>query len=163
MNRIRRFAIAAVLFGVTLAAPGAPLRAQPNLSNEVISSLQDGVKAWNAGDLPHFMEGYLDSPDLTFTSGGRVIRGYEALQKRYSDTYGTQKQQMGQLRFDEIEVWPMGSEHALAMGHWHLEVAARKGRAKESMTGIFSLVLRKTPQGWKILHDHTSRSAEKKN
>lgn len=139
-----------------LAIPLAPaVRADP-LTSEIKGALQEGVEAWNAGDLPRFMGGYLNSPDLIFTSSARVIRGYDALEKRYAETYGTNKQSMGQLRFDRVEAWPLGSEHALAVGEWHLQT---KGRTKETMEGVFSLVLRKTSQGWKILHDHTSRTA----
>jgi ketosteroid isomerase-like protein len=39
-------------------------------------------------------------------------------------------------------------------GNFHLERTA-KGEAKKD-DGIFSLVWRKGPQGWKILLDHTS-------
>ena len=138
-----------------------PAFCETSLTAEVTGALQAGVEAWNAGDLTRFMNGYLKSPDLTFTSSARIIRGYDSLEKRYSETYGTNKQSMGQLRFDQIEVWSLGAESALAMGQWHLEVSNRKGRPKDSMDGVFSLVLRKTADGWKILHDHTSR-AEKK-
>ena len=128
------------------------------LSGEVTRALQEGVEAWNAGNLPQFLNGYLDSPDLTYTSSGRVIRGFQTLQKRYQDTYGKDKQSMGRLRFDQIEVWPLGGDYALALGRWHLELA--KAKTRETVEGVFSLVLRKTPQGWKILHDHTSKSSE---
>lgn len=150
------------LVAFTLIA-GFPLAAaaDPTLTKEVTTALQDGVTAWNAGDLPKFMHGYLDSPEVTFTSGGRILRGYAALQQRYQDTYGNDRQSMGQLQFDKIEVWPLGLENALALGHWHLEVAARRGRTKDQMEGVFSLVLKKTADGWKIIHDHTSRSADK--
>ena len=45
-------------------------------------------------------------------------------------------------------------EYAVVTGTFHLERTA-KGEAKKD-DGIFSLVWRKGPQGWKILLDHTS-------
>jgi ketosteroid isomerase-like protein len=128
-----------------------PVFALP-LQQEVQSSLQSGVEAWNRGDLETFMKGYVQGADLTYTAGGKVVRGSDALFQRYQTTYGENKESMGQLRFEEIETWPLGPDHALAMGRWILEL-----RAKPTVQGIFSLVLRRGPDGWLILHDHTSR------
>lgn len=128
-----------------------PVAALP-LQTEVQTALQSGVEAWNRGDLDSFMKGYVQGSELTYTAGGKVVRGSEALRQRYQTTYGENKESMGQLRFEEIETWPLGTEHALAMGRWVVEL-----RAKPSVQGIFSLVLRRSPEGWLILHDHTSR------
>ena len=39
---------------------------------------------------------------------------------------------------------------SLALGRWELK------RASDSPHGRFTLILRKTPDGWRIVHDHTS-------
>ena len=39
---------------------------------------------------------------------------------------------------------------ALVRGRFHLQLKS------EQPTGIFTLILRKTPAGWRIIHDHTS-------
>jgi ketosteroid isomerase-like protein len=49
----------------------------------------------------------------------------------------------------------MGEDAALAFGRWHLR------REKDEMSGLFTLLFRKTQEGWRIVHDHTS-AAEKK-
>jgi len=46
------------------------------------------------------------------------------------------------------------AEFALVTGRFHLE-RTQKGESKKD-DGIFSLVWRKGPQGWKIVLDHTS-------
>lgn len=138
--------IVCLAFYLTLPGLAAPLQ------QEVQSALQSGVEAWNRGDLETFMKGYVQGADLTYTAGGKVVRGSDALFQRYQTTYGDNKESMGQLRFEEIETWPLGPDHALAMGRWILDM-----RAKPSVQGIFSLVLRRSPEGWLILHDHTSR------
>lgn len=144
-----------VMFVLTLSIPAL---ADP-LQQEVQSSLQEGAAAWNRGDLEAFMKGYVEGSELTYTAGGKVVRGSEALFKRYQDTYGSKKESMGHLTFSDIEVWPLGSDHALAMGTWQVDF----GRAaKPKVSGIFSLVLRREGQSWKILHDHTSRLEEPK-
>lgn len=157
MNKTLRL-IALILL---LAAPvWAQTGATERVKGEVTRSLQEGVEAWNAGDLDRFMTGYVKTPDMTFTAGGRVVRGYEALQQRYQTTYGTSKASMGQLRFENIEVWELGPNFALALGEW-IVLLPGKG-VGEQIRGVFSLVLERTGDGWKILHDHTSRLDETK-
>ena len=62
---------------------------------------------------------------------------------------------MGTLTFSDLEVTPVGSEAALAFGHWHLK------REHDEPSGLFTLIFRKLPDGWRIVHDHTS-AAERK-
>jgi ketosteroid isomerase-like protein len=44
----------------------------------------------------------------------------------------------------------LGDEHALVRGRFRLQMK------NDAPTGIFTLILRKTPAGWRIVHDHTS-------
>lgn len=118
----------------------------------VTALLQMQNDAWNKGDLDTFMTGYLDSPDISFSAGGKELWGYEALRARYQNRYGKSKESMGKLSFSDIRVFDLGDKNALALGHWHL-VRAESG---ETLDGAFSLVLVLTDKGWKIFHDHTS-------
>lgn len=144
------------MFCITLAL-SLSLSADP-LQQEVQSSLQSGVEAWNRGDLTEFMKGYVQGPDLTYTAGGKVVRGWDALYQRYRSTYGDNRASMGQLRFEEIETRALGDDYALAMGKWILEGKSRDSKVQ----GIFTLILHREKDGWKILHDHTSRLDEPK-
>lgn len=121
------------------------------LKDGVLSVLHEQNNAWNKGDLDKFMAGYLKSADTSYSSSGKEVWGYEALQERYVKKYGNSKDTMGKLSFTDERVFDLGSDSALCMGHWHL---IREG--KEPLDGSFSLVLLKTKDGWKILHDHTS-------
>ncbi|MFN8607288.1 MAG: DUF4440 domain-containing protein [Vulcanimicrobiota bacterium] len=137
-----------------LAAPAEPLQ------DEVKASLTQGMEAWNRGDLDSFLKGYVQGPEMTYTASGRVVRGIDELRARYQKAYGTSRETMGLLRFEEIECWPLGEGYALAMGKWSVDFGPR---SKEPKTGgVFSLVLRKSPEGWLILHDHTSRLQDEK-
>ena len=113
--------------------------------------LDDQVKAWNRGDLDEFVKGYLNSPDITFV-GKAVSRGYQGVLDRYRANYGD-KQRMGTLRFDEVEVKMLGKDHALILGRFALDRTAAGGGPA---SGRYSLVARKTKDGWKLIHDHTS-------
>ena len=60
---------------------------------------------------------------------------------------------MGTLTFSDLEPKLLGSDHALLVGRYRLERSRKEGRNAE---GIFSLVFEKTPDGWKIILDHTT-------
>jgi ketosteroid isomerase-like protein len=113
--------------------------------------------AWNRADIDGFMQGYEDSPETTFI-GASVGKGYRPILERYKKAYST-PEQMGTLSFTELDVRLLPgacgkSELALVTGRFHLERTAKSAATKDD--GIFSLVWRKGPQGWKIILDHTS-------
>ncbi|RMG55705.1 MAG: DUF4440 domain-containing protein [Acidobacteria bacterium] len=113
--------------------------------------LNEQVEAWNRGDLKGFMRGYWASDDLTFFSGGTKLRGWHATLQRYRRRYHAEGQPMGHLQFRDLDIQLLGPRSALVRGEWRLE------RPPKSMDGLFTLIFRKTPRGWKIIHDHTSR------
>jgi ketosteroid isomerase-like protein len=105
--------------------------------------------AWNRADVDKFLEGYWRSPELTFSGTGGIARGWDAVLKRYRKNYPDQES-MGHLEFSELEFRFLGKDAALVLGHWHL------ARAKGDIGGVFSLVWQRFPEGWRIIHDHTS-------
>jgi beta-aspartyl-peptidase (threonine type) len=110
------------------------------------------VRAWNAGDIEAFVEGYKKSPDLLFASRGTFSRGWEPLLKRYKEHYP--EGNMGTLQFDGIEIKMLGSDTAWVVGFWRLEM--KDG----SPHGAFTLIFERTKEGWRIIHDHTSSAKE---
>jgi uncharacterized protein (TIGR02246 family) len=115
------------------------------------------VAAWNRGDVAAFMQGYENSPETTFI-GATVRKGYEPILERYKRDYSTTAQ-MGTLTFSRIDVRLLpgscgAEEYAVVTGNFHLERKQQGPGTKDD--GIFSLVWRKGPQGWKIVLDHTS-------
>lgn len=119
--------------------------------------LDHQVEAWNRGDLEGYMEGYWRSEQLTFFSGGTVTRGWDATIARYRKRYQSAgKASMGKLDFSDLEVQRLGPQSAMARGHWHLVMAAAESKEKNEPRGLFTLILRRMPEGWRIIHDHTS-------
>jgi uncharacterized protein (TIGR02246 family) len=121
------------------------------------AAIEAQAAAWNRADIPAFMESYEHSPETTFI-GANIGKGYEKILERYQKAYTT-KEQMGTLTFNDIEVRMLPgscgkSEFAVVTGRFHLE-RTQRGEAKKD-DGIFSLVWRKGPNGWKIVLDHTS-------
>jgi ketosteroid isomerase-like protein len=136
---------------------GGGSRAQETDEGTIRAAITAQVEAWNRADIPAFMQAYEHSPDTTFI-GVNIGKGYERILERYQKNYTT-REQMGMLTFNDLEVRLLpGScgkaEFALVTGRFHLE-RTQKGESKKD-DGIFSLVWRKGPQGWKIVLDHTS-------
>jgi len=126
---------------------------QPTEVEKAIRAVLDAqVGAWNSGDIEGFMEGYWRSPKLTFSSGSDITRGWDATLQRYKKKYQSEGAEMGKLTFRDLEIEPLGPEAALVRGRWQLV------RTKDKPGGVFSLILRKLPEGWRIVHDHTSGS-----
>lgn len=118
---------------------------------EVKAVLTRQQEAWNRGDIRAFMQDYVNSPELTFV-GKQVTRGYEATMQRYLKTYPTPAA-MGKLTFSEVEVHPLGNNHAWVLGRFHLERTAAGGG---NAGGRYTLIFTRTKQGWKMALDHTS-------
>jgi ketosteroid isomerase-like protein len=108
-------------------------------------------EAWNRHDLEGFMSGYWNSQDLTFFSGAKEHQGWQATLDRYRATYSGPGHEMGKLEFSTLRIEPLGSDAAFVRGAWKLTMSDGK-----TPHGLFTLVFRKFPDGWKIVHDHTS-------
>ncbi len=157
----------AAAFGVTVAfgvfalsaCSSSPARDASSLApnarratQEIESVCWTQQAAWNRGDVDGFMRaGYWASESLTFFSGGEVTRGYETVLARYKRRYQSEGAEMGQLTFSQLETELLGIDHAVLRGNWFLDFAER-----EDVGGLFTLVLRRTSEGWRIVHDHTS-------
>ena len=112
--------------------------------------LGDQAAAWNRGDLVRFMDGYWKSDDLSFFSNNDKTTGWQATLDRYRKKYQAEGKEMGQLAFSELSVELLGTDHALVKGRFKLTLK------QAAPTGIFTLIMRKLPEGWRIVHDHTS-------
>ncbi len=119
-----------------------------DLQRELIDLVHEQSKAWNEGDIDTFMKAYWQDDGLTFSSGGEVHRGWTTTRDRYKSRYPDRKT-MGTLRFDHLEVQPLGEGVALMLGDWHLE-------RERPVGGNFTLVWRKMGGEWVIIHDHSS-------
>lgn len=118
---------------------------------DILAVLTFQQKEWNKGDVRGFMEGYWNSSELTFAGTGGFMRGWEPVMARYKKNYAD-KAAMGTLDFSELEIRQLGPGAALVLGKWHLQ------RQAGDVGGIFTLVFRKFPEGWRIVHDHTTQS-----
>ncbi|MEW5900602.1 MAG: nuclear transport factor 2 family protein [Acidobacteriota bacterium] len=103
--------------------------------------------AWNSEDLGGFMAYYRNSDELTFQSGANRLRGWKALLERYQKSYSGEY--WGKLDFTDLEVNVLGADYAYVLGRWKLDL-------KEVREGVFTIIFKRFPEGWRIIHDHTS-------
>ena len=143
---------ALILSALAVTADGArPQRRSKNPASEIRAVLDSQVEAWNRHDLEGFMEGYWKSQDLTFFSTGTPRAGWEETIAGYRSRYQSEGHEMGHLEFSDLRVEMLGPHAAFVRGHWHLTFTSG------SAGGLFTLVFRKVPEGWRIIHDHTSQ------
>ncbi len=115
---------------------------------EILDILTKQKTAWNQGDIEGFMEYYWRSEDFTFQSGNNRISGWNALLARYKKNYSGEN--MGTLDFTDIVVKALSEKSLLVIGRWQVK------RKEETLGGLFTLVIQHKPEGWRIIHDHTS-------
>lgn len=118
---------------------------------EIRSVLNTQEEAWNQGSIPAFMEGYAKTDSLRFASGGSVWYGWERTLERYEETY-IDEGMMGTLSFEDLDIRVLSSESAFVFGRWRLS----RSEAYTNVGGLFTLIFEKRPEGWRIVHDHTS-------
>ncbi len=153
---MRRHALKALPIVFALVAALADAQTSPkNVGSESAKAVEQVLHtqqdAWNHHDLDAFMSGYWNSADLTFFSGAKQTSGWQATLDRYKATYASPGHEMGTLEFSALRIEMLGPESAFVRGAWHLTMSDGK-----TPHGLFTLVFRKFPAGWKIIHDHTS-------
>ena len=125
----------------------SPLQAPTEAS--VIAVLTAQQDAWNRGDIDAFMDGYYQSDDLRFASGGTVTTGWGATRARYHQRY-SDRAAMGQLMFSDLNVAHVGYDIAVVHGAWALQ------RTNDRPAGLFTLILRPINGEWKVVSDTTT-------
>jgi beta-aspartyl-peptidase (threonine type) len=146
-----------ILWPLTLAARSADRSKGRQADRSAIQAVLDTQQqAWNRGNIPAFLTGYWHSPDLTFSGSNGIFRGWDAVMARYKKNY-PDRSAMGTLDFSNLEFRFLGPDAALVLGHWHLK------REKDEVGGVFTLVFQRFPEGWRIIHDHTSASPTEAN
>jgi ketosteroid isomerase-like protein len=117
-------------------------------SAAIVRTLMASAEDWNRGDLDRFIAPY--AAESTFmTAAGPV--GRTAMIQRYREKYFAGGRPQQTLRFDDVEVRTLGSDHALMTGRYLLA-----GGGAPDRSGRFTLIWVRQTDGWRILHDHTS-------
>lgn len=146
----------AVLFAccacLVLATAAQSIAAANGAETEIRAVLDAQASAWNRGDIDDYMNGYARGDATEFVGGDTMTRGWQTVRDRYAKKYDS-REKMGTLTFSEVDVKQLSADAALVTGRWHLQ------RNDSEPHGRFTLIFRRLPEGWRIVHDHSS-SAE---
>lgn len=131
-----------------LVVLAAPVFAQ---NAEILAVIQKSADDWNTGSLEAYVQCYERSPDTTFV-GSAVTHGTAGILERYRRAYAT-PDSMGRLTFSELEPRILSPQIAVVTGRYTLERPPSAGGRK---TGLFTVIMRKSDAGWRIIHDHSN-------
>jgi ketosteroid isomerase-like protein len=135
----------------SLAISSMGQRADDTSRQAIRRVITDQQAAWNRKDLEGFMSGYWNSPELTFFAGGHESKGWQAALDHYRSKYQGDGREMGQLELSNLRIEMLGPEAGFVRGEFHLSLSDGK-----KPQGLFTVVFRKFPEGWKIIHDHSA-------
>jgi ketosteroid isomerase-like protein len=124
---------------------------------EIRAVLELQEAAWNDFDIDRFMRGYWKNDSTIFASGGEASRGWNVMLQRYKRGYDT-PDKMGRLKFTIQQIDFMSADWAKVLGEWKLlpKDAKPTSNGQPTSAGLFTLIFHRLPEGWKIVHDHTS-------
>jgi beta-aspartyl-peptidase (threonine type) len=143
--------LAALFTSLIFAMPPVAQSAGNSDASEIRQVIEQQQQAWNRGGLEAFMAGYWNSPELTFFSGAHESKGWQAALDRYKKSYQSAGHEMGKLEFENLRIEMLGPDAAFVRGEFHLTMSDGK-----TPRGLFTLIFRKFPGGWKIVHDHSA-------
>jgi beta-aspartyl-peptidase (threonine type) len=146
-----RFLLVLALAGTACSrAPSTQTPSPAALGAELEAQFTRSAVAWNSGDLAGFMEDYARDSLTSFMGARAPVYGWETIRDRYAPSFqpGARRDS---LRFERFAVRPLSPTLALVTARFNLY----RGDSVTA-SGPFTLVMERRPDGWKILHDHTS-------
>jgi len=117
-------------------------------TNEIVALMNQSSQDWNAGNLDAFMALY-DTASTFMLSKGPV--GLKGMRENYQKVFFNGDKPKQNLRYEDMEVRPLGKDHALLTGKFVLY-----GNGLPEKRGIYTLIFVRRGNTWKMLHDHSS-------
>lgn len=117
--------------------------------SQIRAVLDAQAVAWNRGDVDSFMTSYWKSDETLFVGANGITRGYDAILARYHKVYPNRRA-MGHVAFSNVQIQIDCPDRATVIGQYQLE------REHDHPAGVFTLNMRKFPEGWRIVLDHTT-------
>ena len=124
-------------------------QAQKQEESGIRNLLLQQTESWNRGDITGFMQTYWNSDSLMFIGKNGVTWGWKNTLEHYKKGY-PDKETMGQLSFEIIQVKKLSEEYFFVVGKWMLK------RNKDDLSGHYNLLIKRIKGEWKIIADHSS-------
>jgi ketosteroid isomerase-like protein len=128
-------------------SPALSAASRTQVEKDILDILERQKASWNDRDIEGFMAYYWKSAEFTFQSSQNRLRGWEALLERYTKSYSGEN--WGSLDFTDLEIKVLAEDCAYVLGRWRL------GSGETSREGLFTIILKRFPEGWRIIHDQS--------
>ncbi len=152
MKKTARISALSALAGALLlaaCASGGSGSATPgqDVPAHLVQLMHESAAAWNRADLDGFLATYANDPRTAFI-GAEVTLGLDSIRARYIRSYFKD----GKPPRDQLDTRMLGPNHALMRGRCILTNPADNAKTYCRYT----LVWERRPEGWRIIHDHSS-------
>jgi ketosteroid isomerase-like protein len=111
--------------------------------------LDTSAAGWNRAQLPVYLSAYVDSATAMGSTG--LVRGVRGIEGQMRAGFWKTGRPAQVLRYDHLEIRPIGPSQAIVTGQYILTGAGLPNR-----TGWFTTIWVRTPAGWRMVHDHSS-------
>ena len=145
-----RSTLLTALLVAACARPSSVSGPAPENDAAAIRAVLDSTAAgWNRGDLSRYLWAYDDSATAMGANGPEL--GVPAIEAQMRRGFWRTGRPLQTLHYEHVEVRMLGEEHALVTGQFVLT-----GGGQPQRTGWFTTVWKRTPAGWRMIHDHSS-------
>lgn len=146
LRATRTLTVAVVL--LASACAGRMSGASTDGSTAIRAMLDSTAAGWNHGDLAAYLAAYDES--ITSRSADGFVRGRGPAEQVMRQGFWRDGRPAQQLHYEHLDIRMLGDDHALMTGQFVLTGAGRPDR-----TGWFTTIWARTPNGWRMIHDHS--------
>ena len=146
-----RLAIAVAAIALALTAgcrPGAVDPEPPTAETAIRASLDSTAIGWNRGELAMYMKMY--EPGASQMGARGVEHGRGLIEEGMRKGFWRTGRPLQNLRYEDVEVRPLGEHYALVTGRFVLTGGGRPDRI-----GTFTTVWTDRTGTWLMIHDHS--------
>jgi ketosteroid isomerase-like protein len=116
--------------------------------------VRDYVAANNDADAKKVMSLVLHDAAASSIAAGQVNRGWEAMR---TSTDANVERRRGKIVLATVEVTPLSPEAAVAVGTLNVQGIHHLGNmVVDNLPGAFTMVVKRTPEGLRLVHEHYS-------
>lgn len=146
--KMRTVGIAMLLAATAGCAVHVNAGRSPSPVEGIVPLLMETSAAWNRADIDGHVAAYADS--AAFMAPGPLL-GRHRIKESLLRSFWREGRPLQQLRYEQVQVRPLGDTHALMTGRFILS-----GGGRPDASGWFTLVWAWKDGRWQIVHDHSS-------
>ena len=126
----------------------------PVSAADVQQFVRDYLAANNAGDAAKTMSMVWHDASASSIAAGKIDRGWDAIRVSADENL---KRREEKIEIQTIDVTPLSADAAMAVGTLTLRGSYHIGNmVLENVPGAFTLVVKRTPEGLRLVHEHYS-------